>query len=524
MSRQILRMVLIGAGLLVCLSPLFSAKGEGKGKKKGDEKKDKPDYALVFDSPTIHSFTITLTAENWAKMLSSEPERGPIGRPPGPMDLDFEYVRATVRCGDEVYRDVALRFKGHSSYRGAGPDSIRKPYKIDFDRFADGQNFHGFRKLNFSNAFKDPSLLREKLAYDLFAKADVAAPRASFAKIYLTVEGKFENEYAGLYTLVEQVDSVFLKDRYGNSKGLLVKVETLEDLPDRGENWALYERDFELERGDTSDTAALIQFVRFLHEASDEQFAAEIEQRLNVESFLAELAVNTLLSNLDSYAGTGHNFYLYHNPTTKRFEFIPWDLNEAFGNFAMGGPDDMMDLDIYRPFAGKRVLIERLLKIEKHREQYRAILKQLIEGAFDPTQMAAEMDRLHALIRPDALADLKKPYSNDDFQRSLTEHIGGGGPRGLRRPEPPPGQPDRPGAPEKPALVPRGGPPGFVAIGLKPFVQKRVEAVRDQLAFKRRGYMIFDWGGPPRPPRPGLPPGPPFGPGEFLPPSPGPGR
>jgi len=419
MGKHFARFLCITVGLMAFLAPLEAAKGDGKGKKKGKDKKDKPDYAMIFESPTIHSFQITLTVENWDKMFPREPQRPqPLKEnaaglpvfppPPGPPDLDFEYVRARVRFGDEVYRDVGLRFKGHSSFRGAGPESLRKPYKIDFDRFVDNQSFHGFRKLNFSNAFKDPSLLREKLAYDLFAKAEVAAPRASFAKIYLTVEGRLDNEYVGLYTMVEQVDSVFLQDRFGNSQGLLVKVETVEDLPYRGDNWAAYSRDFELERGDTSDTVALIQFLKFLHQASDEQFAAEIEQRLNVEGFLAQLAVNTLLSNLDSYAGTGHNFYLYRNPTTGRFEFIPWDLNEAFGNFAMGSPEDMMDLDVYRPFAGKRVLIERLLRIEKHRERYRAILRQLIEGAFDPDRMCAEIVRLQALIRTDALADSKK--------------------------------------------------------------------------------------------------------------------
>jgi len=500
MSIPFLRVLFVGAGLIVFLAPLDAAKGDGKEQKKGEDKKSKPDYATIFESPTIHSFTITLTAADWDKMLPREPQRDQPGRPPGPLELDFEYVHATVHFGDEVYRDVGLRFKGHSSFRGAGPESLRKPYKMDFDRFVDTQSFHGFKKLNFSNAFKDPSLLREKLAYDLFAKAGVAASRAAFAKIFLTVEGRFENEYAGLYTMVEQVDTVLLKDRFDQSKGLLVKVETVEDLPYRGDDGSFYKRDFELERGDTSDAATLIRFLKFLHQASDEQFAAKIEQRLNVEGFLALLAVNTLLSNLDSYAGTGHNFYLYHNPTTKRFELIPWDLNEAFGNFAMGSPDEMMDLDIYRPFAGKRVLIERLLKIEKHRERYRAILKQLLADAYDPDRMCSEMDRLHALIRTDVLADTRKSYSNDEFERSLNENIGGAGPF--------PAAPPRfaPGAP------PPGGPPGFVAIGLKPFVRQRVESVGDQLAFKRRGYMIFRWGGPPGP-RPPRPPGPP----DFFP-------
>jgi len=109
-----------------------------------------------------------------------------------------------------------------------------------------------------------------------------------------------------------------------------------------------------------------------------------------------------------------------------------------------------------------------------------------------------------------------RSYSNDDFERSLTENVVSGEPGRPRPPKPPQAIPEPPlqvGKPEMPLGT--KGPPGFVAIGLKPFVQKRVESVRDQLAFKRRGYMIFDWGGPPGPPV-----GPPFGPPEFLPPQP----
>jgi len=470
----------------------------------GKKSKAKPDYALVFGRDTVHSFSIAFTPENWEKLLPLAKGRGP--RPPFPPPMgetEFEYVRATVGFGDETYRDVGIRYKGHSSFGGARYDPLRKPYKMDFDRFVEGQDFHGFKKLNFSTAFKDPSLLREKLAYDLFEKAGVPAPRACFAKLFVTVPGKWDNEYAGLYTVVEQVAGVFLKDRFGGSKGLLVKVETSEDLPYRGDYWSLYKRDFELKKGKKKDTAALIEFLKFIHESPDDRFAAEIEKRFDVEGFLRQLAVNVLLSNLDSYLGTGHNFYIYHNPETGRFVFIPWDLNEAFGNFAMGSPQEMMDLDIYRPFAGKRVLVERILAIEKYRERYRRILTDLIAGPFDPDTLCAEIDRLHSLIRDAALADKRKPYSNEDFERSLTENIGGGGGPG------------------------KGAPPESVAIALKPFVRKRVQSVKEQLAGKRRGYMIKrKWrppGPPPRgrrpfgpPPEGGFPPGPPPG-GDFPP-------
>ena len=55
-------------------------------------------------------------------------------------------------------------------------------------------------------------------------------------------------------------------------------------------------------------TDHLIQFIRFLHNSDDEEFARMIAERFNVDSFLEYLAVNVVLVNLDSYLGVGHNY------------------------------------------------------------------------------------------------------------------------------------------------------------------------------------------------------------------------
>ena len=53
--------------------------------------------------------------------------------------------------------------------------------------------------------------------------------------------------------------------------------------------------------------------------------------------FLRFLAANALLSNLDSFLGFGHNFYLYLRPDTNKFVFIPWDLDLSLAGFPMMG-------------------------------------------------------------------------------------------------------------------------------------------------------------------------------------------
>jgi spore coat protein H len=431
--------------------------------KDGETAEQQPDYRFVFENPQILSFDIAMSAEAYEQM---QPEQREANSPErmssrSMFNLQFNYVEATVTCNDEAYIRVGVRHRGNASMVMIPPGG-KKPYKFDFDRFNKKQTFHGFKKLNFINCFRDPSMLRDKLTYDLMQKVGVPAPRATFANLYLTIEGK-EREHLGLYVVVEQVDSVFLQDRFGNSDGLLIKGEIINDLEYRGDDWEAYAHDYELKSNEkNSDTSLLIKFLKFVHQASDEQFASEINQYLNVDRFLAWLAVNTLLTNFDSYAGLGHNWYLYYDTASKKFEHIPWDVNEAFGNLQLGDkPEQMLDFDIYRPYVGEKILIRRLLSVEKYKEQYLAYLREFNDGVFAPEAMHAEIDRLHEFIKDAVETDAYKIYPTAAFEKSLNDTV----------------EPIFP-------IFSNG------IIGLKPFVTGRVASVKAQLAGAKEGYKV----------------------------------
>ena len=86
----------------------------------------------------------------------------------------------TDSTGTTSFNDVGIRLKGNSSYMHPGN---KKSFKIDFNKYISGQNYDGLKKLNFSNGFKDPSLMREKLFFDFCKVVDVPAPRANFANV-----------------------------------------------------------------------------------------------------------------------------------------------------------------------------------------------------------------------------------------------------------------------------------------------------------------------------------------------------
>lgn len=424
------------------------------------------DYEPVFDDRRVHDVHLIVEGDDWDR----------IGRKP------FEWVKGDVEIDGEKVAGVGIREKGNSS---SGIRSDKKPFKIDFAEYDGKQRFHGLRMLVLNNGFKDPTLLREKLAYDLHRAIGLPASRAAFAQVFVTAKGKSEKRLLGLYTLVEHVDETFLDERFGNHDGNLYKIEGMQDLFERVDEARIAdEKCVELKTNEKKNDRS--RFVKFAAAVADGK--SDLTAWLDCDGFAKWLAATSALVNLDSYAGTGHNFYLYDNPKTGKFVLVPWDLNEAFGNFQMGPPEDHLAWDIYAPHAGSKKLIERFVAVPALRAKYLAALKDLCAKEFAPKAMTAKIDALAKLTRDAAAKDTLKMYPTDQLTKNLSEDLAGG----------------------------QMGPMQSKIFGLKPFVEKRVDSILKQLAGKAKGEKLEGRMGPPGggppgggPPGGGRPPGPP---------------
>ena len=85
------------------------------------------------------------------------------------------------------------------------------------------------------------------------------------------------------------------------------------------------------------DLEPLIDFLEFINNADDSTFAAELGNRLDVESFATYLAFEDLVGNADDIDGRGNNSYLHYDYDTDTFTVVNWDLNLAFGTANVGG-------------------------------------------------------------------------------------------------------------------------------------------------------------------------------------------
>ncbi len=362
----------------------------------------------------------------------------------------------TDASGTYVFNEVGVRLKGNSSY---GHPGNKKSFKIDFNKYVNGQNYDGLKKLNFSNGFKDPSLIREKIFFDLCQDAEVAAPRANFANVY------FNDILWGFYTVIEQIDDQFLDWKILDDDGNLFKAgsnfgggpggggDAEADLKYYGPDQADYEDRYELKSNESeNDWTDLIAFTDFINNSSNEDFENNINDHLELQEYLRSAALDNLFSNLDSYTNSARNYYIYHNLTSDKWEWIKWDGNESFGSYG-GGPGlgDMTTLAL-NYHSNNRPLLENIFESELLYAQYESEMCFLLTNFFNPNYMHPHIDDIKSIVQASVYADENKMYSDDDFDTIIDSNISGG-----------------------------GGPGGNTTYGLKPFISQKHDYATGQL-------------------------------------------
>jgi spore coat protein CotH len=457
--------------------------------------------ARAFGLDKVWSMHLTVPAKEWELM---QPKRGrgfgfpgfggpdrpeekkePTEEAPGKkvrsmFGFEFPYVKGDLEIDGKTYKNVGVRYKGNASY-ATSQGRLKRPLKIDLERYRDDQTFAGLKKLTLNCLVMDPTAAREVLSFQAYRALDVPAPRTAYVQLTLTVPGKYDKEFVGLYVLIESIDKPFLKSRFGSAKGMLLKPERVGPVEYLGEEWAPYEQRY-TPKTDASAKAKrrLIEFTKLVQKADDKTFQEEIGNYLDVDEFLRFLAGTVSVVSMDSFIGLTHNYFIYLDPKTNKFNFLPWDFDHSLGGFMMmGSADSLADLSIRQPHTNRNRLIERLLADDKTFAVYKGHLRKLLENGFTGDQTRKDLAAINAAIDP-----IKK--KEKDAVAARKENVG-------------PGGPGRPG----------GGPPFGGMFNQSPdlaaFVAKRETSIKEQLEGKRKGT----------PPRSGFG-GPGFGPGMFL--------
>ena len=122
-----------------------------------------------------------------------------------------------------------------------------------------GTRYHGLKKLNLHAGSRDPSMLREMLAYSTYYDSGVDAPRTSPARLVIN------GEFMGLFIAVEDVDDRYATYHYPDAGGGNLYKEVWPEpaaLDRMGTGYADFVSGFLEEGDDPSDFVALATAVK----------------------------------------------------------------------------------------------------------------------------------------------------------------------------------------------------------------------------------------------------------------------
>jgi spore coat protein CotH len=367
--------------------------------------------APLFDDSVLHEIRLTVNSKDWASLKEHF--------------QDNTYYPADLRWRDQVVRNIGIRSRGTGSRRPNKPG-----LRIDFNRYTTGQTFLDLKSILLRNNSQDATNLRERLAMLFFRRLGIVAEREAHTRLYVN------NEYLGLFTIVESPDKDFLQKNLGENDGHLYEFAFDNEavlagaapfvFQYLGSNPALYTpspfKPETLESDPQGDVLA--RFVQAINDTSSAAWRSNVSAYLDLPRFIRHLAVENFMAEEDGLTGDygPNNFYLYRYVNTTKFLFLPWDKSNAFwdANFSIfhninDGPEDH-----------RNRLVVRALQEADLLQLYLGTMIECADsaGAIDAGQtqpwLAGEIQREYDQVHQAALDDTLL-FTNAEFEAAITD-------------------------------------------------------------------------------------------------------
>jgi spore coat protein CotH len=250
-------------------------------------------------------------------------------------------------------RDISLPEIGIESHGKGSRSNIKPSFKLDFSRYESRLNFLGLQYVVLRANTQDASQMHERVSMAFFRRLGIPAPRVAHTRLYIN------DQYAGVYTIVENVDPIFLQRNLGQSAGYLYSYDwtfpwvfnelgtdssTYSPIPFKPENNLTH-----------FDPSPIPYMVKAVNESPDAQFSAAVSRYLDLNALFREIAAEEFIAEEDGILGDFalNNFFLYRFQNSIQYTFIPWDKSSTF---------QQIDRDIFYNFTTD-VLTTRALAV-----------------------------------------------------------------------------------------------------------------------------------------------------------------
>ena len=353
----------------------------------------------IFPTARALDVQITVAEEDWdtirhqSRTFASALD---VRRKTEPIESPYTYVSASVTIDGVSHPEVGIRKKG---FLGSLND-FRPSLKIKLNHVDKKAGIEGLTNLTLNNNQQDHSLVSQFMGYALFNAAGSPAPRCAYAKV--TVNGV----NLGVYSHVESMRNPLLKRAFGNDRGSLYEGPYV----DFYEGWL---GSFEFKRGkEVPGREKIHQLINVL-KGEGEDMESAIGELVDLNSFYTYWAVEGLLGFWDGYSGNNNNFFMYLNPETDRFHFIPWGADSLFTKHSKLEHQ----YDPRAPISVKTqgLVAHKLYQLQSGRERYAAAINDILENHWNESEMLSTINRIEEMVTPHLIQ--QQQFFGDEEER-----------------------------------------------------------------------------------------------------------
>ncbi|MCL8017235.1 CotH kinase family protein [Streptomyces sp. AS02] len=210
------------------------------------------------------------------------------------------------------------------------------PWLIKIDEYVEGRAYQGRREISLRPGSDEQVPLNEALSLSLTEESGRQSERFGFTSVAVN------NRPSVTRLIVENPDTDYA-DSLGD--GVLYKARAGGSFDYQGDDPTDYESSFkQLNKKGSQDLEPVMKLVKWVNNASDEEFERDLDEYVDVDSLADYVATQNLLMNGDDMAGPGKNYLLWYDLETKKFSVLGWDYNLTFSGDTTAGPDDTFSL------------------------------------------------------------------------------------------------------------------------------------------------------------------------------------
>ena len=380
----------------------------------GDENFMTKGSDYIFDQDKLHTFYLYIPEASLAE-IDADPTAE-------------QYVEGTLKFEGETVSPVGVRYKGSiggfvncvSGNDWANPSGhktcTKLSMKIKINWNGSDTKFFGLKKLQLHSQNLDPTQLRDRLGYHLYREMGVPAPRSIHARLMIN------DEYYGLYALVEQIDGRFVKENFADDDGNLYKEVWPIDFLGNPQSEATYLNALKTNEDENPNANIIRNFAQDIANADSAGLRSVIENKMDLNEILSYIVVDRMIRNddgafhwyCDNSWGSNHNYYWYEEPNNNKLHLIPWDLDNAFENIISDANPVTSIADDWgetrancQPFSyGWFGMQQRSAACDKltggwasYKTEYQTLRNQFKNGAFAGSEVNTLIDTWAAQIR-----------------------------------------------------------------------------------------------------------------------------